>query len=129
MPEKAHNYVLAMINSVVGDYFLHVLNPTMSFQSGNIGALPVVKEKESDSRIVELSNADVELCKRDWDSFETSWDFAKHPLVRLKDSMKFTDTDGDRKIESEPFPGKRTRKYPKNRNESLIFCGMLVHAA
>ena len=100
MPEKAHNYVLAMINSVVGDYFLHVLNPTMSFQSGNIGALPVVKEKESDSRIVELSNADVELCKRDWDSFETSWDFAKHPLVRLKDSMKFTDTDGDRKIES-----------------------------
>lgn len=29
----------------------------------------------------------------------------------------------------EPFPGKRTRKYPKNRNESLIFCGMLVHAA
>lgn len=31
--------------------------------------------------------------------------------------------------EGEPFPGKRTRKYPKNRNESLIFCGMLVHAA
>ena len=30
---------------------------------------------------------------------------------------------------TEPFPGKRTRKYPKNRNESLIFCGMLVHAA
>ena len=32
-------------------------------------------------------------------------------------------------IDTEPFPGKRTRKYPKNRNESLIFCGMLVHAA
>ena len=30
---------------------------------------------------------------------------------------------------TEPFPEKRTRKYRKKQNESLIFCGMLVHAA
>ena len=59
--------------------------------------MPVVKEKESDSRIVELSNADVETMQERLGFIETSWDFAKHPLVRLKDSMKFTDTDGDRK--------------------------------
>ena len=81
MPDKVHNYILAMINSVVGDYFLHALNPTMSFQSGNIGALPVIKGKENDPKIVQLSNANVDLCKHDWDSLETSWDFKKHPLV------------------------------------------------
>ena len=100
MPEETHNYVLALINSVVGDYFLHILNPTMSFQSGNIGALPIVKEKESDPRILDLSNANVEVCKNDWDAFETSWDFKIHPLVRLKDSMRFIVTDGDSKTKS-----------------------------
>ena len=32
-------------------------------------------------------------------------------------------------MKSEPFPEKRTQKYRKKQNESLIFCGMLVHAA
>ena len=47
------------------------------------------------------------------------------------DSLKQTTTKINNILayETEPFPGKRTRKYPKNRNESLIFCGMLVHAA
>lgn len=82
MPETEHNYVLALINSVVGDYFLHLLNPTMSFQSGNIGALPIVKEKENDPQILELSNTNIQVCKNDWDAFETSWDFQQHPFVR-----------------------------------------------
>jgi len=82
IPDREYNYVLAFINSVVGDYFLHVLNPTMSFQSGNIGALPVISEQTEDSSINNLSLENVNLCKADWDSFETSWDFQKHPLFR-----------------------------------------------
>jgi len=82
MPDREYNYVLAFINSVVGDYFLHVLNPTMSFQSGNIGALPIISEKVADSSINNLSLENVNLCKADWDSFETSWDFQRHPLLR-----------------------------------------------
>lgn len=82
MPKKDYNYVLALINSVVGDYFLHILNPTMSFQSGNIGALPIVQEKVENNQINILSVANVDLCKNDWDSFENSWDFKKHPLLR-----------------------------------------------
>ena len=82
MPDREYNYVLAFINSVVGDYFLHVLNPTMSFQSGNIGALPIISEKVADSSINNLSLENVNLCKADWDSFETSWDFQHHPLLR-----------------------------------------------
>ena len=82
MPDGEYNYVLAFINSVVGDYFLHVLNPTMSFQSGNIGALPIISEKGEDSSINNLSLENVNLCKTDWDSFETSWDFQHHPLLR-----------------------------------------------
>ena len=81
MPDKYINYCLAYINSSVGDYFLHILNPTMSFQSGNIGALPIIETRTNDETINALSFDNIEICKTDWDSFETSWDFARHPLA------------------------------------------------
>lgn len=82
--EEYYSYVLSLINSCVGDYFLHILNPTMSFQSGNIGALPVVEDTEKLSDIDCLTSKNVDICKSFWDSFETSWDFTSHPLVRCK---------------------------------------------
>ena len=81
LPDTYFHYVLSYINSVVGDYFLHILNPTMSFQSGNIGALPIVANCLDDKRICGLCENNVERSKTDWDSFETSWDFTRHPLV------------------------------------------------
>lgn len=81
IPKKYHCYVLALINSCVGDYFLDILNPTMSFQSGNIGALPIGRFDTHEAKINDLATSNYELCKVDWDVFEESWDFKKHPLV------------------------------------------------
>ena len=83
IPEKYYCFVLALINSCVGDYFLHILNPTMSFQSGNIGALPIGFTPKYESEINTISTENHQYCKDDWDSFETSWDFTEHPLVRV----------------------------------------------
>lgn len=83
IPEGKYDFVLALINSRVGDYFLNILNPTMSFQSGNIGALPICQEEKWNNTISTLSKQAVRLSKDDWDSFETSWDFPEHPMVRL----------------------------------------------
>ena len=38
-------------------------------------------DKETEERITALAEENMELCREDWDSFETSWDFIKHPLV------------------------------------------------
>lgn len=81
VPDNEYGFILAYINSKVGDYFLNILNPTMSFQSGNIGALPVVEHKNVKEEIDALCNENISLSKSDWDSFETSWDFKRHPLV------------------------------------------------
>ena len=79
MPEEYHYFVLSLINSCVGNYFLTILNPTVSFQSGNIGSLPLILSNID--RVNIIANSNVHHCKSDWDSFETSWDFQRHPLV------------------------------------------------
>ena len=56
-----------------------MLNPTLTFQTGDIAKLPVcVKKHDNIENIVDSS---ISIAKGNWDSFETSWDFKKHPLV------------------------------------------------
>lgn len=81
VPELEYNYVLCLVNSCVGDCFLHILNPTLSFQSGNIGALPLNDRYFDSTNIKKHSDKNIELSKYDWDAYETSWDFKRHPLL------------------------------------------------
>ena len=81
VPEIEYNYVLCLVNSCVGDCFLHILNPTLSFQSGNIGSLPLNDRYFDNTNIQKYSGKNIELSKCDWDSYETSWDFKRHPLI------------------------------------------------
>lgn len=72
-------YLLAFLCSSVSDYILKMLNPTMNYQAGNIKSLPVIfGNKEKAER---LAAENTEISKEDWDSFETSWDFRRHPLL------------------------------------------------
>ena len=72
-------YFLGLLNSCVSKYVLGVTSQTLDFKPGRIAELPVVvAERDSVEPIV---NHQVKLSKKDWDSFETSWDFEKHPLV------------------------------------------------
>ena len=76
--------LLGFLNSKVCEIELNVINPTMSFPPGTINSLaykPIEngKEKEACRNIVDEN---VAISKSDWDSFETSWDFAEHPLVK-----------------------------------------------
>lgn len=72
-------YFLGLLNSCVSKYVLGVTSQTLDFKPGRIAELPVVvAERDSVEPIV---NHQVKLSKKDWDSFETSWDFENHPLV------------------------------------------------
>lgn len=85
VPSKnEYAYLLAYLNSVVATYIMDFLNPTMNFSSGVIGSLPYIPANgiQDKKKIDELTNNNITISKYDWDSFETSWDFTKHPLIR-----------------------------------------------
>lgn len=74
-------YILGLLNSKVTAVALSVLSPTLDFHEGPMLKVPVEKPllTEQVDRFVENS---VEISKDDWDSFEISWDFQHHPLIR-----------------------------------------------
>ena len=75
----------ALLNSKVADEIISVLNPTISMTASDIGKVPVAIEKKDDVRF--LAEDNIRYSKEDWDSFETSWDFATHPLVYLSKGL------------------------------------------
>ena len=72
--------LLGLLNSKIVGYLLSCLSMTMNFEVNTVGRLPyIMAGYETDiSLLVEKA---IELAKQEWDSYETSWDFAKHPLV------------------------------------------------
>lgn len=75
------NYTLGFLNSCVAQMYLNVMNSTMHYLVGNIMALPFIYVEEKQNSIDEKVEENIEMCRNDWDSFETSWDFEKHPLI------------------------------------------------
>ena len=75
-------FMLGLLSSSTFAYFMQLMNPTMNFPPGYLGAVPFVQPADAEKENVnKLVKGNVELSKQDWNSFETSWDFARHPLV------------------------------------------------
>ena len=73
-------YLLGCLNSKVGEEILKLINPTINYSSGVVGKFPI--KISINPKIDDLVKECYEISKSDWDSFETSWDFCGHPLVR-----------------------------------------------
>jgi len=74
--------ILAFLNTNIVASLLKILSPTIDFKIGKICTLPFPKIEQK-SKIADLAKQNVSLEKFDWDSFETSWDFARHPLLPI----------------------------------------------
>lgn len=81
-------YCIAFLNSNVAGALLKVLAPTMDFNAGSIAKLPVKYSNIYSSEVKELVYGCIELSKVDWDSFENSWNFRHHPLIRKTQTLK-----------------------------------------
>ena len=79
---SSYFYFLGFLNSCVAQKYLTTLNSTMHYLVGNIVALPICIKEDNISIIDKLVERSISLSRTDWDSFETSWDFKRHPLVR-----------------------------------------------
>lgn len=72
-------YLLALLNSTAFEYIFGQANPTLNFQSGEVAKFPVVYEPSNE--VDTLAEKNVLLSVDEYNSFETSWDFKRHPLV------------------------------------------------
>lgn len=80
--KKNMKYVVGLLNTVVAYYYLHILNPTLALQVGDMRNMPIIIDINRTDIIENLVNSNIYISRFDWDSFETSWDFQRHPLVR-----------------------------------------------
>ena len=83
-------YIIALLNSKISNSFLEVLAPSLKFEVGQVSSFPVILR--DDQQICISANSCIVAAKSDWDSFEPSWDFVKHPLVQLVSGVKKKDS-------------------------------------
>lgn len=75
-------YLLALCNTKVVMKILEIIAPTINYQCGDIANIPViVTDKECKQNIEKKVESCINISRNDWDSFETSWDFKRSPLV------------------------------------------------
>ena len=75
------SYCLAFFNTKVAVEYFKLLNPTITLQVKDVKNTPIIFDDAYMQDVESIANSNVELCRKDWDSFETSWDFKHHPLV------------------------------------------------
>lgn len=79
-------YIQGLLNSTVAVEVFSILNPTLSIVPGNVADFPLVfKDEETCNLVEKIVKNNIDISKEDWDSFETSWDFRIHPLLKLLD--------------------------------------------
>ena len=81
----------ALLNSKVSQYYLNTVNESLNYTTGNVASIPY---KNCDSDIVkQIAKECINISKADWDAFETSWDFKRHPLLPKRNGEQETSAD------------------------------------
>lgn len=78
--EKMTNNLLGLLNTKVAQYLLDIVSPTLNYSAGQVSLIPIVLSRNSNEN--EYVKDNINLSKEDWDSFEPSWDFKTHPLLK-----------------------------------------------
>ena len=71
-------YVLGLLCSKLGNMFIRIFNPTMNINIADVLNIPVVIDDVS--VIEDISKKCVDIAKSEWDSYEVSWNYKRHPL-------------------------------------------------
>lgn len=82
--EKTRKKLIACMNSKPAHAILKLLSPTINLQIADVVRMPFIYDLKYDETINELADNNISISIADWDSFETSWDFIKHPLLEFK---------------------------------------------
>lgn len=75
------DYLTGLLNSNLVADILAIISPTIGFESGYINKIPVIYDTANKENVCRLTKQCIDMSRADWDSFEPSWDFKRHPLV------------------------------------------------
>lgn len=86
-------YILGLLNCKITSMALGILSPTLDFHEGPMAKVPVVNS-DNEGEIIGLVKDNVRISKNEWDSYEISWDFKRHPLISVisQNRVVFGDT-------------------------------------
>lgn len=87
-------YSLGLLNTKISNIFLSLMNSSFHFNVNIINSIPYIKTIDNKIKIFidDIVDENIQISKDDWDSFETSWDFEQHPLLRFKENGKVEDS-------------------------------------
>ena len=75
------NYFLGLLNSQLTVSLTKFLSPTLNYELDHLKKVPVIIDENKASNVNSIVRLNIEISKEDWDSYETSWDFKRNPLV------------------------------------------------
>ena len=74
-------FVLGLLNTSFAQNLLKKFNATLNLTIDDVGSIPYTSNSKFENEVVNKVDECISISKKDWDSFETSWDFKKHPLI------------------------------------------------
>ena len=80
-PHEMLFYLEAFLNSCVAGKIAEILSPTLNYEVGQISNFPLIISNER-NKILSVVQDLTKCSQLDWDSFETSWDFTRHPFIK-----------------------------------------------
>lgn len=115
--EKVALFSCGLLNSVVAKLYLKLISSTLDFNCGYVRKVPFVFSANKAGTVIDIVNSNIRLAQCDWDSYEKSWDFAEHPIVRWHKKI----------MEVASIPDLLSKYYDKSPNVhcSLELCFLL----
>lgn len=85
-------YLQGFCNSCVALTIANILSPTLNYEVGHVASFPISINDLHKEKVEKIVCTNIAISKNDWDSFETSWDFIRHPLIKFRtDSRSLAD--------------------------------------
>jgi len=111
--EEKLKYICAFLLTKVAPEFLKVFSETFNYETGNIARLPIIFDAKYVTRIHEIVDENILISTIDWDSFETSWDFIRHPII----IQRSTDLLADAFVQWTNFCNNQFSRLKRNEEE------------
>lgn len=89
--EEELKYIQGVLNTAVIQRIAKVVSPTLNINVGEVALYPIIQSSRYRDEVIRLVKANRALSKSDWDAFETSWDFERHPLLPTSGETKLSD--------------------------------------
>lgn len=82
---ELYYYILAFLNTKIAFEYLGAYNPTINLLTTDICGLPLIIDGNVLDKVNEYTKKAIAICEDDWNSFETSWEFIRHPFLLIND--------------------------------------------